>query len=97
MRGCLLTAGSIVLTALVIGNAYYQRQQFYPSIVYITKSNPSLAVSIGNKVLEKLALTSIVNIYFQVLLYVIIKYKVSLFSCLLTWKLLEYIYILNYN
>ena len=30
--------------AAVIGNAYYQRQQFYPSVVYITKSNPSMAV-----------------------------------------------------
>lgn len=44
MRGWLLTAGSVLLTGLVIGNAYYQKQQFYPSVVYITKSNPSLAV-----------------------------------------------------
>merc|ERR1712018_614909 len=32
------------MTAAVIGNAYYQRQQFYPSVVYITKSNPSMAI-----------------------------------------------------
>lgn len=44
MRGWLLSIGSVVLTSLVIGNAYYQKQQFYPSVVYITKSNPSLAV-----------------------------------------------------
>ena len=44
MRGWLLSVGSVVLTSLVIGNAYYQKQQFYPSVVYITKSNPSLAV-----------------------------------------------------
>lgn len=45
MRGWLLSIGSIVLTSLVIGNAFYQKGQFYPSVVYITKSNPSLAVS----------------------------------------------------
>lgn len=35
---------SIALTSAVIGNAYYQKKQFYPSVVYITKSNPSMAV-----------------------------------------------------
>ncbi|GLG99150.1 E3 ubiquitin-protein ligase HRD1 [Gryllus bimaculatus] len=35
---------SLVLTTAVIGNAYYQKKQFYPSVVYITKSNPSMAV-----------------------------------------------------
>nr|XP_022904497.1 E3 ubiquitin-protein ligase synoviolin B [Onthophagus taurus] len=35
---------SIALTASVIANAYYQKKQFYPSVVYITKSNPSMAV-----------------------------------------------------
>ena len=36
----LLTLASFALTGLVLANAYYQRQQFYPSVVYITKSNP---------------------------------------------------------
>lgn len=36
---------SVGLTAGVIINAYFQKQQFYPSVVYITKSNPSMAVS----------------------------------------------------
>jgi len=44
MRSALLTGASLLMTAAVIGNAYYQRQQFYPSVVYITKSNPSMAV-----------------------------------------------------
>lgn len=44
MRGAMITAGSLALTAAVIGNAYYQKKQFYPSVVYITKSNPSMAV-----------------------------------------------------
>lgn len=45
MRGAALTTASFVLTAAVVGHAYYQKKQFYPSVVYITKSNPSMAVS----------------------------------------------------
>lgn len=44
MRAVLLSLLSILLTFAVIGNAYYQKKQFYPSVVYITKSNPSMAV-----------------------------------------------------
>lgn len=44
MRAFLLTLGSVVLTTAVIGNAYYQKKQFYPSVVYLTKSNPSMAI-----------------------------------------------------
>jgi len=44
MRSAVLTAASLGLTSLVLGNAWFQRQQFYPSVVYITKSNPSMAV-----------------------------------------------------
>ena len=39
-RSLLMTMASLVLTTLVVCNAWYQRQQFYPSVVYITKSNP---------------------------------------------------------
>lgn len=35
---------SFLLTSIVVANAYYQKKQFYPSVVYITKSNPSMAV-----------------------------------------------------
>ncbi|XP_011634835.1 E3 ubiquitin-protein ligase synoviolin B [Pogonomyrmex barbatus] len=35
---------STALTCIVIGNAYYQRKQFYPTVVHITKSNPSMTV-----------------------------------------------------
>lgn len=45
MRALGLSVLSIILTSTVIGNAYYQKKQFYPSVVYITKSNPSMAVS----------------------------------------------------
>ncbi|XP_053668602.1 E3 ubiquitin-protein ligase HRD1-like [Anopheles marshallii] len=44
MRTVGLSVISMLLTGLVIGNAYYQKKQFYPSVVYITKSNPSMAV-----------------------------------------------------
>ena len=44
MRSEVLMAASVGLTALVLANAWMQRQQFYPSVVYITKSNPSMAV-----------------------------------------------------
>ena len=45
MKALLLTVGSFVLTAGVISNAYIQKKQFYPSVVFITKSSPSMAVS----------------------------------------------------
>ncbi|CAG0900152.1 unnamed protein product [Darwinula stevensoni] len=44
MRAAFIALASLGLTAIVIGNAYYQKSQFYPSVVYITKSNPSMAV-----------------------------------------------------
>ena len=40
-----LIAASVVMSSIVIANAYVQKQQFYPSVVYITKSNASMAVS----------------------------------------------------
>ncbi|XP_058814131.1 E3 ubiquitin-protein ligase HRD1 isoform X2 [Topomyia yanbarensis] len=44
MRALGISVISLALTSLVLGNAYYQKKQFYPSVVYITKSNPSMAV-----------------------------------------------------
>ncbi|KAL3986382.1 Ring finger domain family protein [Acanthocheilonema viteae] len=40
----LLTITSFILTSLTVGNAFFQKKQFYPSVVYITKSSPSMAV-----------------------------------------------------
>ena len=45
MRVALITLGSTLATTAVVANAYYQKKQFYPSVVYLTKSNPCLAVS----------------------------------------------------
>ncbi|CAH0551100.1 unnamed protein product [Brassicogethes aeneus] len=44
MRSLGISMLSVTLTTVVIANAYYQKKQFYPSVVYITKSNPSMAV-----------------------------------------------------
>lgn len=44
MRSLSISVLSLALTCIVIANAYYQKKQFYPSVVYITKSNPSMAV-----------------------------------------------------
>nr|CAG4635375.1 EOG090X03TK [Artemia franciscana] len=44
MRTEVVLLGSLFLTSLVVGNAFFQKDQFYPSIVYITKSNPSMMV-----------------------------------------------------
>lgn len=44
MRAASITFLSLALTSAVVGNAFYHKKQFYPSVVYITKSNPSMAV-----------------------------------------------------
>jgi E3 ubiquitin-protein ligase synoviolin len=44
MRIELVMFGSLLLSTFVVGNAYYQKKQFYPSVVHITKSNPSMMV-----------------------------------------------------
>uniref|UniRef100_U5EYD9 RING-type E3 ubiquitin transferase n=1 Tax=Corethrella appendiculata TaxID=1370023 RepID=U5EYD9_9DIPT len=44
MRALGLSLISLSLTIGVIFHAYYQKKQFYPSVVYITKSNASMAV-----------------------------------------------------
>lgn len=44
MREVVLTAASLALTGAVVANAYYQKHQFYPTVIYLTKSSPSMAV-----------------------------------------------------
>lgn len=44
MKSALIAVGSFFLTLSVVTNAYYQKKQFYPSVVYITKSSPCMAV-----------------------------------------------------
>lgn len=44
MTSTTAVAASLVLSSCVIANAFRQKKQFYPSVVYICKSNPSMAV-----------------------------------------------------
>ncbi|XP_069036394.1 E3 ubiquitin-protein ligase synoviolin [Lepisosteus oculatus] len=44
VRAAMVTAISVALTAAVVANAYYLKHQFYPTVVYLTKSSPSMAV-----------------------------------------------------
>ena len=45
MKAEYLVLLSLLLTSLVITNAFYAKRQFYPSVVYLTKSSTSLAVN----------------------------------------------------
>ncbi|KAJ0002635.1 hypothetical protein NQD34_007784 [Periophthalmus magnuspinnatus] len=44
VRAALVTASSLALTVAVVAHAYLLKQQFYPTVVYLTKSSPSMAV-----------------------------------------------------
>nr|CAB3266772.1 E3 ubiquitin-protein ligase synoviolin-like [Phallusia mammillata] len=44
MRGLVLTGASFALTMSVVVNAWMQKKQFYPTVVYLTKSSPCMAV-----------------------------------------------------
>lgn len=45
VRAVLVTATSLALTGAVVAHAYLLKHQFYPTVVYLTKSSPSMAVS----------------------------------------------------
>lgn len=44
VRAALVTATSLALTGAVVAHAYLLKHQFYPTVVYLTKSSPSMAV-----------------------------------------------------
>uniref|UniRef100_A0A7N6FIS3 RING-type E3 ubiquitin transferase n=1 Tax=Anabas testudineus TaxID=64144 RepID=A0A7N6FIS3_ANATE len=44
VRAALVTATSLALTGAVVAHAYFLKHQFYPTVVYLTKSSPSMAV-----------------------------------------------------
>lgn len=44
VRAALVTATSMALTGAVVAHAYLLKHQFYPTVVYLTKSSPSMAV-----------------------------------------------------
>uniref|UniRef100_A0A8C5WPX2 RING-type E3 ubiquitin transferase n=1 Tax=Laticauda laticaudata TaxID=8630 RepID=A0A8C5WPX2_LATLA len=43
-RTAIMMVASLALTSTVIAHAYYLKHQFYPTVVYLTKSSPSMAV-----------------------------------------------------
>uniref|UniRef100_A0A8C8R4S7 RING-type E3 ubiquitin transferase n=1 Tax=Pelusios castaneus TaxID=367368 RepID=A0A8C8R4S7_9SAUR len=43
-RTAVMMAASLALTSAVVAHAYYLKHQFYPTVVYLTKSSPSMAV-----------------------------------------------------
>ncbi|XP_024938867.1 E3 ubiquitin-protein ligase synoviolin isoform X1 [Cephus cinctus] len=65
MRAAGITLISIALTCAVIGNAYYQKKQFYPSVVYITKSNPSMAFFFQVIYIQGLILVFMINTFLR--------------------------------
>ncbi|XP_060614194.2 E3 ubiquitin-protein ligase synoviolin [Anolis sagrei] len=44
LRTAIMMAASLALTSAVVAHAYYLKHQFYPTVVYLTKSSPSMAV-----------------------------------------------------
>lgn len=46
-RTAVMMVASLALTGAVVAHAYYLKHQFYPNVVYLTKSSPSMAVSSG--------------------------------------------------
>ncbi len=45
MKAEYLVLLSFLMTFAVVTNAFYTKKQFYPSVVYLTKSSTSLAVN----------------------------------------------------
>ncbi|XP_004596744.2 E3 ubiquitin-protein ligase synoviolin [Ochotona princeps] len=43
-RTAVMMVASLALTGVVVAHAYYLKHQFYPTVVYLTKSSPSMAV-----------------------------------------------------
>lgn len=44
MRTVLITFGTLAITIGVVTNAWRQKKQFYPTVVYLSKSSPCMAV-----------------------------------------------------
>lgn len=44
MKTLLITLASVALTSCVLANAFYQKKQFYPSVIYITRSSSCMTV-----------------------------------------------------
>lgn len=65
VRAALVTATSLALTGAVVAHAYFLKHQFYPTVVYLTKSSPSMAVKVKSLLWFKLfdICTNIKNVH----------------------------------
>lgn len=75
MRGFLFTLGSFAVTVAVVGNAWAQKKQFYPTVVYLTKSSPCMAVSnVANGISTPLVInnSSLQVLYVQAFVFVLL-------------------------
>lgn len=63
VRAALVTATSLALTGAVVAHAYFLKHQFYPTVVYLTKSSPSMAVRPVLKWSQILSLVEIIWIF----------------------------------
>lgn len=86
MRALGISAISLAMTTAVISHAYYQKKQFYPSVVYITKSNPSMTVS-EHHLSDRATSNNICSLFFFFLVQVI--YIQSLVLVLMLGKLMR--------
>nr|CAX75887.1 E3 ubiquitin-protein ligase synoviolin-B precursor [Schistosoma japonicum]CAX75888.1 E3 ubiquitin-protein ligase synoviolin-B precursor [Schistosoma japonicum] len=44
MRYAILASASLIVSSIVVTNTYYRKKQFYPTVVYLTNSQPSLSI-----------------------------------------------------
>jgi len=61
MRSEFFVFASFVLTITVVLNAFFHKKQFYPSVVYLTKSNSSMAVLYLQAFVVALLIGKVVN------------------------------------
>ena len=80
IRSVLATGASFILTSMVFANAYVNRQQFYPSVVYITKSNSRYVCTLKQFCVSELSSSS--SLSSSLLNYRLIVYyrKISFFT-----------------
>ncbi len=50
MRMLFLTLATMVVSVAVVMNAYTKKHQFYPTMIYLTKSSRTMSVSQGGVV-----------------------------------------------
>lgn len=87
VRAVLVTATSLALTGAVVAHAYLLKHQFYPTVVYLTKSSPSMAVRpVQNK-------SQILNVFLEKSFSHTIILKTALSICPVVFPCCQVLYI----